>query len=158
MKQQMSGWNSLKYDYNKDNMDSYVQKLILLASILDMNDQQLIAKFKDSFDSNISAHLIDSDDFDVLQKKAEQLVQMYKPTSTSTVALSHAAFSPVELRAGSIAECSQNEHTLKESIQESEPSKATKTDQNKQQENPNKRQKTTNSNNATRGKGQGNFR
>ena len=116
LKQQMAGWNTLKYDYTNDNMDTFVQNLMLLANMLDMNEEQVKAKFKDCFDSNVSAHLLDCNDFELLQRKAEQLVQMYKPTTTSAVALSHLTVPPSEQNSAQTNKKKRNaqEHALQQ--------------------------------------------
>ena len=59
VKQHMTAWNSLKFDVQQHDMDVFTRKLRLLASILYMTDDQTLEKFKDSFDTNIAAHLIE---------------------------------------------------------------------------------------------------
>ena len=63
----------------------------------------------------MSAHLLDIDDFELLQRKAEQLVQMYKPTQVPSIALSHTAHPPIEERKEDLNEetiKTENEHSL----------------------------------------------
>ena len=58
-----------------------------LASILGHNDDVLMEKFKDVFpDPNIEAALIAMDNFALMQKKAKQLVHIYKPAHDSPLA------------------------------------------------------------------------
>ena len=58
-----------------------------LASILGHNDNVIMEKFKDVFpDPNIEAALIAMDNFALMQKKAKQLVHIYKPAHDSPLA------------------------------------------------------------------------
>ena len=71
----------------KDDVDSFVVDMKTLASILGHNDDVLMEKFKDVFpDPNIEAALIAMDDFALMQKKAKQLVHIYKPAHDSPLA------------------------------------------------------------------------
>ena len=80
--QQQDAWNKLKFNMTKDDIDSFVVDMKTLASILGHNDDVLMEKFKDVFpDPNIEAALIAMDDFALMQKKAKQLVHIYKPTT-----------------------------------------------------------------------------
>ena len=86
----MTTWNNLKFDLNKHNMDVFTRKLQWLASILYMTEDQTLEKFKDVFDMNIVAHLIECATLDEAREKAEQLVFIYKsnnPTPAPTVLL-----------------------------------------------------------------------
>ena len=88
VKQHMTAWNNLKFDLNKHDMDMFTCQLQWLASILYMTEDQMLEKFKDTFDMNIVAHLIECTTLDEAREKAEQLVFIYKnnnPTSASTV-------------------------------------------------------------------------
>ena len=90
VKQHMTAWNSLKFDVQQHDMDVFTRKLRLLASILYMTDDQTLEKFKDSFDTNIAAHLIECETLAEAWEKAEQLVFLYKgttPASATTVLL-----------------------------------------------------------------------
>ena len=90
VKQHMTSWNSLKFDVQQHDMDVFTRKLRLLASILYMTDDQTLEKFKDSFDTNIAAHLIECETLAEAREKAEQLVFLYKgttPASATTVLL-----------------------------------------------------------------------
>ena len=90
VKQHMTAWNSLRFDVQQHDMDVFTRKLRLLASILYMTDDQTVEKFKDSFDTNIAAHLIECETLAEAREKAEQLVFLYKniaPASASTVLL-----------------------------------------------------------------------
>ena len=85
--QQQDAWNKLKFNMTKDDVDSFVVDMKTLASILGHNDDVLMEKFKDVFpDPNIEAALIDMDDFALIQKKAKQMVHIYKPAHDSPLA------------------------------------------------------------------------
>ena len=85
--QQQDAWNKLKFDMTKDDVDSFVIDMKTLASILGHNDDVIMEKFKDVFpDPNIEAALIAMDDFALMQKKAKQLVHIYKPAHDSPMA------------------------------------------------------------------------
>ena len=85
--QQQDAWNKLKFNMTKDDVDSFVVDMKTLASILGHNDDVLMEKFKDVFpDPNIEAALIAMDDFTLMQKKAKQLVHIYKPAHDSPLA------------------------------------------------------------------------
>ena len=86
-RQQQDAWNKLKFDMTKDDVDSFVVDMKTLASILGHNDDVILEKFKDVFpDPNIKAALIAMDDFALMQKKAKQLVHIYKPAHDSPMA------------------------------------------------------------------------
>ena len=86
-RQQQDAWNKLKFDMTKDDVDSFVVDMKTLASILGHNDEIIMEKFKDVFpDPNIEAALIAMDDFALMQKKAKQLVHIYKPAHDSPMA------------------------------------------------------------------------
>ena len=71
----------------KDDVDTFIVDMKMLASILGHNDDVITEKFKDIFpDPNIEAALIAMDDFVAMQTKAKQLVQIYKPAHDSTMA------------------------------------------------------------------------
>ena len=85
--QQQDAWNKLKFDMTKDDIDTFIVDMKMLASILGHNDDVIMEKFKDIFpDPNIKAALIAMDDFAAMQAKAKQLVQIYKPAHDSTMA------------------------------------------------------------------------
>ena len=86
-RQQQDAWNKLKFDMTKDDVDSFVVDMKTLASILGHNDEIIMEKFKDVFpDPNIEAALIAMADFALMQKKAKQLVHIYKPAHDSPMA------------------------------------------------------------------------
>ena len=86
-RQQQDAWNKLKFDMTKDDVDSFVVDMKTLASILGHNDEIIMEKFKDVFaDPNIEAALIAMDDFALMQKKAKQLVHIYKPAHDNPMA------------------------------------------------------------------------
>ena len=85
--QQQDAWNKLKFDMTKDDVDTFVVDMKMLASILGHNDDVITEKFKDILpDPNIEAALIAMDDFAAMQTKAKQLVQIYKPAHDSPMA------------------------------------------------------------------------
>ena len=68
----------------KDDIDSFVTNMKTLASILGHNDDVVMEKFKDVFpDKNIEAALIGMNNFNDMQAKAKQLVQIYRPNYTN---------------------------------------------------------------------------
>ena len=76
-----------KFDMTKDDVDTFVVDMKMLASILGHNDDVITEKFKDIFpDPNIEAALIAMDNFAAMQTKAKQLVQIYKPAHDSPIA------------------------------------------------------------------------
>ena len=86
-RQQQDAWNKLKFNMTKDDVDSFVVDMKTLASILRHNDDVIMEKFKDVFpDPNIEAALIAMDDFALMQKKAKQLVHIYKQAHDSPMA------------------------------------------------------------------------
>ena len=85
--QQQDGWNKLKFDMTKDDVDAFIVDMKMLASILGHNDNVITKKFKDIFpDPNIEAALIAMDNFAAMRTKAKQLVQIYKPAHDSPMA------------------------------------------------------------------------
>ena len=86
-RQQQDTLNKLKFDMTKDDIDYFVVDMKTLASILGHNDEIILEKFKDVFpDPNIEAALIAMDDFALMQKKAKQLVHIYKPAHDNPMA------------------------------------------------------------------------
>ena len=86
-RQQQDAWNKLQFDMSKDDVDSFVTDMHTLARILGHNNEVLIEKFKDIFpNKNIEAALIAMDNFDEMQAKAKQLVQVYRPTQGADAA------------------------------------------------------------------------
>ena len=68
----------------KDDIDSFVTDMKTLASILGHNDDVVMEKFKDIFpDKNIKVALIGMNNFNNMQAKAKQLVQIYRPNYTN---------------------------------------------------------------------------
>ena len=114
-RQQQDAWNKLKFDMTKDDVDSFVVDMKTLASILGHNDEIIMDKFKDVFpDPNIEAALIAMDDFALMQKKAKQLVHIYKPAHDNPMAsatiLVHTAENTVEK--GKSSKPKSNQHQL----------------------------------------------
>ena len=114
-RQQQDAWNKLKFDMTKDDVDSFVVDMKTLASILGHNDEIIMEKFKDVFpDPNIEAALIAMDDFALMQKKAKQLVHIYKPAHDNPMAsatiLAHTAENTAEK--GKSSKPKSNQHQL----------------------------------------------
>ena len=114
-RQQQDAWNKLKFDMTKDDVDSFVVDMKTLASILGHNDEIIMEKFKDVFpDPNIEAALIAMDDFALMQKKAKQLVHIYKPAHDNPMAsatiLVHTAENTAEK--GKSSKPKSNQHQL----------------------------------------------
>ena len=85
--QQQDACNKFKFDMTKDDIDTFIVDMKILASILGHNKDVIMEKFKDIFlDPNIEAALIAMDDFAAMQAKAKQLIQIYKPAHDSTMA------------------------------------------------------------------------
>ena len=74
----------------KEDLDAFTLDVRLLGDIMHMTPKQT-DKFKDSFDSEISAHLLEANDIESAKAKAQQLIYLYRnkymPTSASTVLL-----------------------------------------------------------------------
>ena len=99
----------------KDDVDTFVVDMKMLTSILGHDDDVIMEKFKDIFpDPNIEAALIAMDDFAVMQAKAKQLIQIYKPAHDSTMAsaaiLVHTAQNPPTK--GKSSQPKSNQHQL----------------------------------------------
>ena len=75
----------------KEDLDAFTLDIRLLGGIMHMTPEQTLDKFKDSFDSEISAHLLEANDIESAKAKAQQLIYLYRnkymPTSASTVLL-----------------------------------------------------------------------
>ena len=90
-KQLMNAWHTLRFDMQKEDLDAFTLDVRLLGDIMHMTPEQTLDKFKDSFDSEISAHLLEANDIESAKAKAQQLIYLYQnkymPTSASTVLL-----------------------------------------------------------------------
>ena len=78
----------------KGDLDAFTIDLRLLGDILHMTPEQTLEKFKDSFDSEIVAHLLEADDIETAKNKAQQLIFLYQNkqgTAASTTMLLHEA-------------------------------------------------------------------
>ena len=91
VKQLNTAWNKMKFDIMKDDVEIFTDDLRLLSSMLYMTQDQTLEKFKDSFDADISSHLITAPTLSVAKAKAEQLVFIYqnKVTPAPTSLLIH---------------------------------------------------------------------
>ena len=90
-KQLMNAWHTLRFDMQKEDLDAFTLDVRLLGDIMHMTPEQTWDKFKDSFDSEISAHLLEANDIEAAKAKAQQLIYLYRnkymPASASTVLL-----------------------------------------------------------------------
>ena len=131
--QQQDAWNKLKFDMTKDDVDTFVVDMKMLASILGHNNDVITEKFKDIFpDPNIEAALIAMDDFVAMQTKAKQLIQIYKPAHDSPMAsaaiLVHTAGNtPTK---GKSSQPKSNQHQLAPINQSQDPPNTGETDYN----------------------------
>ena len=110
VKQLSNAWNTLRFDMQKNDLDSFTIDLRLLGDILHMTPEQTLEKFKDSFDSEISAHLLEADDIETAKNKAQQLIFLYQNkqgTSASTTMLLHEAKAQHEVLEHQLAERSK---------------------------------------------------
>ena len=90
-KQLMNAWYTLRFDMQKEDLDAFTLDVRLLGDIMHMTPERTLDKFKDSFDNEISAHLLEANDIESAKAKAQQLKYLYRnkymPTSASTVLL-----------------------------------------------------------------------
>ena len=90
-KQLTNAWHTLRFDMQKEDLDAFTLDVRLLDDIMHMTPEQTLDKFKDSFDSEISAHLLEGNDIESAKAKAQQLIYLYRnkyiPASASTVLL-----------------------------------------------------------------------
>ena len=90
-KQLTNAWHTLRFDMQKEDLDAFTLDVRLLGDIMHMTPEQTFDKFKDSFDSEISAHLLEENDIEAAKAKAQQLIYLYRnkymPASASTVLL-----------------------------------------------------------------------
>ena len=90
-KQLTNAWHTLRFDMQKEDLDAFTLDVRFLGDIMHMTPEQTLDKFKDSFDSEISAHLLEANDIESAKVKAQQLIYLYRnkymPTSASTVLL-----------------------------------------------------------------------
>ena len=77
-KQLSHAWNTLRFDMQKSDLDRFTMDLRLLGDILHMTPEQTLEKFIDSFDSEISAHLLEVQDIESAKVKAQQLIFLYQ--------------------------------------------------------------------------------
>ena len=90
-KQLTNAWHTLRFDIQKEDLDAFTLDVRLLGDIMHMTTEQTLDKFKDLFDSEISAHLLEANDIESAKAKAQQLIYLYQnkymPNSASTVLL-----------------------------------------------------------------------
>ena len=90
-KQFTNAWHTLRFDMQKEDLDAFTLDVRLLGDIMHMTPKQTLDRFKDSFDSKISAHLLEANDIEAAKAKAQQLIYLYQnkymPTSASTLLL-----------------------------------------------------------------------
>ena len=73
-KQVTNAWHILRFDMQKEDLDAFTLDVRLLdvSDIMHMTPEQTLDKFKDSFDSEVSAHLLQANDIEAAKAKAEQ--------------------------------------------------------------------------------------
>ena len=90
-KQLTNAWHTLRFDMQKEDLDAFTLDVRLLGDIMHMTPEKTLDKFKDSFDSEISAYLLEANDIEAAKVKAQQLIYLYRnkymPTLASTVLL-----------------------------------------------------------------------
>ena len=90
-KQLTNAWHTLRFDMQKEDFNAFTLDVRLLGDIMHMTPEQTLDKFKDSFDSEISAHLLKANDIEAATAKVQQLIYLYRnnymPTSACTVLL-----------------------------------------------------------------------
>ena len=77
-KQLSHAWNTLRFNMQKSDLDKFTIELRLLGDILHMTPEHTLEKFIDSFDSEISAHLLEVQDIETAKMKAQQLIFLYQ--------------------------------------------------------------------------------
>ena len=60
----------------KEDLDAFTLDVRLLGDIMHMTPKQTLDKFKDSFDSEILAHLLEANDIEAAKAKAQQLIYL----------------------------------------------------------------------------------
>ena len=148
----------------KNDLDSFTIDLRLLGDILHMTPEQTLEKFKDSFDSEISAHLLEADDIETAKNKAQQLIFLYQNKqgpSASTTMLLHEAKVQHEVLEHQLAERSKYDQDKDKSDKSQHPEDYSRHSENNQSYNtaqPNKYNakstgwRGTNSGNTFRGR------
>ena len=125
-----NAWHTLRFDMQKEDLDAFTLDVRLLGDIMHMTPEQTLDKFKDSFDSEISAHLLEANDIEAAKAKAQQLIYLYRnkymPASASTVLL-HEHVEPRTILEHQLAErdtTSQvlNSHTVDDKYNENDSS------------------------------------
>ena len=76
-KQLTNTWHTLRFDMQKEDLDAFTLDVRLLGDIMHMTPEQTLDKFKDSFGSEISAHLLEANDIEAAKVKAQQLIYLY---------------------------------------------------------------------------------
>ena len=76
-KQLTNAWHTLRFDMQKEDLDAFTLDVRLLGDIMHMTPEQTLDKFKDSFDSEISAHLLEANDIEAANAKVQQLIYLY---------------------------------------------------------------------------------
>ena len=106
-KQLTNAWHTLRFDMQKEDLDAFTLDVRLLGDIMHMTPEQTLDKFKDSFDSEICAHLLEANDIEGAKVKAQQLIYLYQnkymPASASTV-LIHEHVEPKSILEHQLAE------------------------------------------------------
>ena len=64
-------------------MTAFTLDVRLLGDIMHMTSKQTLDKFKDSFDSEILAHLLEANDIETAKAEAQQLIYLYQTSICS---------------------------------------------------------------------------
>ena len=99
----------------KEDLDAFTLDVRLLGDIMHMTPKQTLDKFKDLFDSEISAHLLEANDIEAAKAKAQQLIYLYRnkymPNTASTVLL-HEQIQPRTILEHQLAETEDHTQVL----------------------------------------------
>ena len=126
-KQLTNAWHTLRFDMQKEDLDAFTLDVRLLRDIMHMTPEQTLDKFKDSFDCEISAHLLEANDIEAAKAKAQQLIYLYRnkymPNTASTVLL-HKQIQPRTILEHQLAETEGhtqvlNSHTVDDKYSDS---------------------------------------
>ena len=83
-KQQIKSWNKLTYTPGSEEIEKFAEEVKFLGKLLQMTDEQILVKFKESMPNNIEAQLININTWDDTFKLAKSLSNIYQPESAQT--------------------------------------------------------------------------
>ena len=146
-KQLSHAWNTLHFDMQKSDLDKFTIELRLLGDILHMTPEHTLEKFIDSFDSEISAHLLEVQDIEAAKIKAQQLIFLYQNKHSgvsSNTMLLHDKPKPRVVLEHKLAQTTEYD-----SVSQDQDAKST---QDRSPRNPNRGQSRTQNNYSNRGR------